>query len=251
MLRLMYSAVILVIATMFISFKTLPSETVANEQLFSLSAIDFSLHPEESKYIAISASEDKEVSALQLTITWNEEEITILDIIPNYLPLGEDCIHIDEGFISIAWHDDTPITLEEGQSLFQIFAESISNTNISEVITINSSISEAVLYDENEVPHQLQLSFQEEERFEIVLHQNKPNPFIGSTLVEFEVPEEMEITFYLLNARGEVQFKKNETFPQGSNTFVIEDNMINQSGVSYLRMEAAEFSETKTIFKLQ
>jgi len=79
----------------------------------------------------------------------------------------------------------------------------------------------------------------------IILGQNSPNPFTGTTTITFYLPEEEKVTLEIFNSSIEtVQKIENKTYPAGKNSYVFNANGL-KPGVYFYRLKVADFVDVK------
>lgn len=79
----------------------------------------------------------------------------------------------------------------------------------------------------------------------IILGQNSPNPFSGSTTISFYLPENEEITFEIFNSNIETIKKIEEIeYPAGKNEIVFNAESL-PAGIYFYRIKAGKFVDVK------
>jgi hypothetical protein len=82
-----------------------------------------------------------------------------------------------------------------------------------------------------------------------VLHQNEPNPFKGSTIVGYELPEAASATLTVYDVTGKVVFSMTDKGAKGYNTFEVKN--LNASGVLYYQLDSDDFTATKKMIIIE
>ena len=79
----------------------------------------------------------------------------------------------------------------------------------------------------------------------IVLGQNSPNPFSGSTAIVFYLPQEEKITLEIFNSNIEtIQKVEDKEYPAGKNVYTFNAKGL-APGVYFYRLKAADFVNVK------
>jgi hypothetical protein len=81
------------------------------------------------------------------------------------------------------------------------------------------------------------------EQFE--LFQNVPNPFNATSIIGFNLPQADEVTLKIFDLTGKMVFQSKATFNKGYNTFSLDANELNLSGVLYYQIETDNDSATR------
>lgn len=204
--------------------------------------------------IDISSTSSIDLEALQMTINWDASAMSLVDIIPVGIQMEDYHFssHLsDDGIVTIAWHASESQKVQEGLPLFQLVMEGNESRQLSDILSISSEVTSAIAYDMNHVAHDIELLYGESAKEGIHLYQNKPNPFFTETVVEFSLPEAMDVTFKIFDGSGRMLFQKNDIYEQGSNILKIGDEIRDYKGILFLKMDAAEFSEVKRMIKIE
>ncbi len=141
--------------------------------------------------------------------------------------------------------------LAEGTPIFQLIFEGNYSFNLSDNLKISSAVTNALAYNNLDVEHGVELTFTKGHSEGLMLLQNKPNPFANETVVEFSIPEDMEVTFKVFNGAGSLIFRKTQYFESGLNAFNLGSELGDHTGLLFLKMETAEFSDVKRMIRIE
>ena len=180
--------------------------------------------------------------------------MNLIDFIPVGLQFEDAFINkslINEGKLTIAWSSIESKMVSMGTPIFQLVFEGNYSFSLSENLKITSEITEALAYDNNDIEHNIELQFIEVQSEGMMMFQNKPNPFAFETVVEFTLPEDMEVTFKVFNGAGSLIFKNTQYYEGGLNSFKLSDELGDNSGLLFLKMETAEFSDVKRMIRIE
>ena len=81
------------------------------------------------------------------------------------------------------------------------------------------------------------------------VYQNQPNPFVNKTFIGFHLPESTVATLKVYDETGRVIFTQKGDFAKGYNTFSIDRQLVNTTGVLYYTVETATDSATKKMIQ--
>lgn len=85
----------------------------------------------------------------------------------------------------------------------------------------------------------------------IILGQNSPNPFSGSTTISFYLPEEENVTLEIFNSSIETVEKiENKKFSAGKNSYVFNANGL-KPGIYFYRLKVDDFVDVKKMILIQ
>ena len=85
---------------------------------------------------------------------------------------------------------------------------------------------------------------------EFQVFQNYPNPFTGSTIIGFNLPQKMEVTIAIHNAQGKKVAITQKEFAKGLNQFEFNRTDLG-TGVFYYTISAGEFSKTTRMLHIE
>ena len=225
-----------------------------NDKSFGIITKDQSVQRDDEVYVDFLSNSYTSLEALQMTIEWDKESMNFVDVIPIGLQIEESFINkemIDEGVITIAWSSVESKSLQTGTPIFQLIFEGNKSFNLSDNLEISSKVTRALAYDENDVEHDLELRFVEGEKEGLMMFQNKPNPFVSETEIEFALPEDMEVTFKVFNGAGSLIFERTHWYTEGKNSFKLSEQLGDHKGLLFLKMETAEFSDVKRMIRIE
>ena len=81
------------------------------------------------------------------------------------------------------------------------------------------------------------------------VYQNQPNPFVNKTFIGFHLPEATSATLRIFDETGRMVFTQNGDFAKGYNTFAIDRQLLNTTGVLYYTVETTTDSATKKMIQ--
>ena len=81
------------------------------------------------------------------------------------------------------------------------------------------------------------------------LYQNQPNPFVNKTFIGFHLPEATPARLSIFDETGRMVFTQNGDFAKGYNSFAVEAQLLNTTGVLYYTLETATDSATKKMIQ--
>ncbi len=213
---------------------------------------DRKIRRDDQVYIDLISSSTVDIEAMQMTITWDADAMTFIDLVPIAIDLEDyHSSLINPGQLTIAWHNIDGKKVSEGVPFFQLVMEGNSTARLSNILEINSDITPAISYNTSDESMDIDLRFENAETIGVLFGQNKPNPFLSETTVEFNLPEAMEVTFKVFNGSGKLIYKTINDYSEGSNTLKLGDQLREYRGILFLKMEAAEFSEVKRMIRIE
>jgi hypothetical protein len=86
---------------------------------------------------------------------------------------------------------------------------------------------------------------------EYALYQNEPNPFIGQTIIGFELPKSMSASMTIYDVTGKVVKTIEGDYAAGYNTVSLNSTDLRSGGVYYYHLTAGEFTASKKMIVTQ
>jgi hypothetical protein len=190
----------------------LPRNTYPKSELFADQQI---YKPGDILHIPIRLSKSQTISGCQFTI--NASGMEFLDLLPGSIQLGVENFALFGDKATISWFDENNLNVSAGDVLFTVLARTKEGGNPSQSLTINSEITEAELYLENEETYIPQLVIHDPNN-EGTLHLMSvaPNPWKDEATVNFFLPEADQVTFTLFDVSGREVYA-HSTFLNGGN----------------------------------
>ena len=157
---------------------------------------------------------------------------------------------ISEGVITTSWNNSNAVSLDANEVVFSLTLVANTNTQLSEVLSINSRYTKAEGYDNNTNLLDINIEFNTEDGVTVVggefdLYQNQPNPFKSETVIGFNLPEAAPATLTVYDVSGRVLKVYSADFAQGYNEVEISRAELSGAGVLYYQLDTENDSATK------
>jgi hypothetical protein len=124
---------------------------------------------------------------------------------------------------------------------------------LSEMLTINSSLTPAVANEANGTEMNVNLKFSNGKVAggEFALNNATPNPVKFETVIGFNLPKDSKATLTVYTTEGKVLSVKNVDAKAGANQITLTKGDLNATGVMYYRLETADYSATKKMVVIE
>jgi len=197
--------------------------------------------------VDILANESLSSIGLQLGLTYDFSNTTLVDIESDVLTLESDDLYLRPGSIRLVNTSSAAQQLEPNSKMLSLhFHKKRSNEPKS---TFNLKIERDYtneIYSETFEAKQLHIVPAKSKSPQIELLQNKPNPFSDHTIIEFSIPEQQVVTFNLFDINGKSVFDFSETFVSGSNQISISKQGLElNKGIYYYQIK----TQTRSLIK--
>ena len=147
----------------------------------------------------------------------------------------------NEGKIAVSWNETTKINMEEDATLFQLSFTALQNGQLSDLLSINSSLTMQEAYQAN-LRKDVVLDFGKSDlaSMEFTLLDNKPNPFTQETLIDFHLPEATEATLTIFNLAGQIVWTQTQAYESGMHQTLVTKDRLEGSGVYYYQLSTSK-----------
>lgn len=191
-------------------------------------------------------------SGYQHTIQFDPEHLELLAIENEITgPENFGLSMAEQGIINVSWNGDG----KYGERHVLLKFRSKANLQLSDYLTINSASVQAEAYSKKGELWDVDLVFSKSaisiENGTFALHQNVPNPFTESTVIEFDLPadETVKLTISELNGRTVKVLKGH--FLEGRNRIEMKKSDFPSSGIFQYQLETTTDSATKKLILMK
>ena len=148
-------------------------------------------------------------------------------------------------------YSESSMTIDS-EVLFTLVFKSLISGRVTKEINISSGITPAEAYTAygNQTNH-LELKTLDHIDTSIELYQNTPNPFSGTTSIEFFLPQDTDATIVVYSSQGQEVFKINDQFSKGLHSIRIGEKTFNTSGIYYYELKTPKISLYKKMMFLK
>ena len=203
--------------------------------------------------IEVRASQACPLHGLQLAFEWTDG--SIIDIESGVLDISAEDFAYTDGVMRISWFDAEPILVKKDDVLFSIVIMPAQSDAHSGLLTLIDEVlrSEAYVGDDTEVWN---VEIQNNEIIDAaesrnILYQNTPNPFSGSTKIEFELDKEGVASILVSDLSGKVIKEIRKAFHQGWNSIELTaDDFGNSRGILICRLQSEGYAQTIKLLRI-
>ena len=208
--------------------------------------------------IPVYYSQKGDIAGMQFTLDFNSKKLKFVGISDGLIKLNKTNFSnkfINKGLITFSWNANNKFETNNSTVLFYLKFVALSAGRISRNLNINSKITEAEIYIEenNEIKTQ-QLGIEYRNSSEVktlIVNQNVPNPFSETTLISFELPETETVVFSVFDVTGKILYQNSKEFDRGYNEIEIGKKDINTTGIVYYKLEAGQNSVIKKMILIK
>lgn len=187
-----------------------------------------------------NAKDIAKMEGYQFTLGYDKDALEVTNIEGNPENFGM----VENGVITTSWNGNA----QSGDNLFSIVFKAKKSGNLSELLNVNSTYTTAEAYTTAGEYHNVALKFNgARDRF--ALYQNQPNPFMGRTVIGFNLPKAEHAKMTIYDIAGRVLKVVEGNFNKGYNEVTVDE--ILGSGVLNYKLETATETATKSMIILE
>jgi len=165
------------------------------------------------------ATEDIEAYGYQLALEYDANALVTKDVRSNHMLI------VDDMLLQVTFAlSETPSSQDGG------------------IVRLSNQVMSNEIYDEDYQIHTIR-SISDDVSQEVVLHQNRPNPFEDETLIDFEIPNSDQVTFELFDINGKRVFSRANSYTAGKHQIKVSSQEIGlNKGIYYYQIHTQQRS---------
>jgi uncharacterized repeat protein (TIGR01451 family) len=153
---------------------------------------------------------------------------------------------LDHGVITMSWNGEPVSNTDQENMSFIIQFRVTGEGKPKEMLKMTNAVTPAEAYSSNGEILDVKLDFDEDRSFtDFALYQNKPNPWDGQTLIEFDLPDDGTATLTIYDVAGKVVKTIESLYKAGHNSVMLTARDIPTPGVLYYRLDSGPYTAVK------
>ena len=163
------------------------------------------------------------------------------------IPIDDSHVGVlDNGIITMSWNGE-PISTSESKEISFIMKFRVTEEGaLKEMLRMTDAVTAAEAYTTQGDILDVKLDFDEDRAFtDFALYQNKPNPWDGQTLIEFDLPFDGLAQLTVYDVAGKVVKRIEAMYSAGHNSIMLTAHDIPTPGVLYYRLDSGPYSAVK------
>jgi len=211
----------------------------------------------EEVRMEVRSDDFKSIAGLQFTLGFDAASLEYVTVEGGKLDLTSGNIGVqlaDRGEITASWNTATDVSAKSNEVLMTVIFRAKTNGDLSSIkMSADQISSEAYTTELNITGLDIEVRDGADivTNTELVLQQNRPNPFTNTTNVSFTLAQEGIATLSIYDINGRLVNRINNTYPAGSNSINVDAADLNVSGgIFYYTLEANGQIATKKMILL-
>ena len=165
-------------------------------------------------------------------------DLEVLDLKAGIADLNSEDYAVMGNYTTVSWYTVSPISVKPGDILFTIVAKAKATENVRTTLSINSGITNAEAYDENNKVFMPKLEFSDPMEDRLILYSNVPNPWNEKTIIAFYMPKASKINLNVYSTSGQVQYSLERDFEAGQHEIVLNKKDFTQRGLMVYTLQS-------------
>lgn len=194
----------------------------------------------------LSMPHDMYLHGFQLALSYDQEVFGIPRVSSPHFEIVDEMLFRQDNLLRISVSNGRPYKYQENDILLEFeFAHNGVPLNVlPELELAESSLFKNEVYDERLYARNVQL-IRKQVNNEVILYQNKPNPFEIQTIIDFEIPNDDEVTFELFDINGSRVYTRKQWYSGGRHQINLnrQDLGLNK-GIYYYQIHTQQRSLT-------
>jgi hypothetical protein len=228
-----------------------------HQRQFELYTENYLVEEDEIVEIEIKAGSALDMLAIQFTLAFDVMAIELINVdckLPGFNEELHTALHSrdERNLMTFAYHDVYPLSVFPDFELVKLRFRVLKRTHLSEVINLNSQITNAKVYDELGLQYQTVLKFRNLQDDYFNISQNRPNPFKDFTEFDLKLDKNVPVDIVIFNSSGSVLHQERIPARKGMNTYRVSERMLNGvSGVFFVRFQVGDENIVRKILRLE
>ena len=189
------------------------------------------------------ANEYIEAYGYQLALEYDAQALVTKDVRSNHMLIVDDMLSDKGGNLSISLAGSSLIEYQKDDVVLEVtFALSESPSSQEGIVRLSNKVMSNEIYNEDYEVHTIR-TVAEDVAQEVILHQNRPNPFEDETLIDFEIPNRDQVTFELFDINGMRVYSRSNNYPAGKHQIKVSSQEIGlNKGIYYYQIHTQQRS---------
>jgi hypothetical protein len=200
--------------------------------------------------VAVRSTDFAGIEGYQFTMS--TEGLEFRGVESGIVTMSDENMGVFGSTLTASWNKAGGVTATSSDVLFTLHFQATAAGQLSNMINLNSKVTEAEAYNTSSDIKDLKLTFRGTEvAAEFALYQNEPNPFKGNTVIGYDLPAASNVVLTVFDITGKVVFTTEQLSVKGYNTITVSSKEVSSTGVMYYRLDANEYTATKKMIVIE
>jgi len=204
---------------------------------------------EAGEKFEVEITSDNFIDLLGFQVAFSFDGLQLNNINGNGINLNAGNYSFDDNDnLRFSWNNSNETSFDESDVLMTLTFTALENGEISNTLKINEENLTAEVVDVNLGTKAIALQTRSTNLSGVgnKLYQNVPNPFVGSTDINFDLEQDNSVTLSIFSVSGKLLKKYTTEGKKGKNKFTLNINDLDaKSGILLYRLETKDFVDSK------
>jgi Secretion system C-terminal sorting domain/Dockerin type I domain len=185
---------------------------------------------QKDELVTVTFNAENAIEGYQMTLNFDKNNLELLNIDGD----NDNFAVLENGIMTASVINNAKTNV-----MFSLTFKAKKAGIVSENIRISSDVTTAEVIENQSLIKSIALSFDQKVKTsdDLILFQNRPNPFQNETVVSFQLPTNGAATLSIMDINGRMIKQYSSEYQKGYNELKINKNDLNTSGVVYLLLE--------------
>ncbi len=202
--------------------------------------------------IPVTVANMNDIIGFQNTLNYDASALKFVGIESNTIDIEESNVALyNEGSIAISWNALEAISLNDGETLFELTFDVVDNTTTNSQFFLSNNVTKTEAYTNDLEVLDIELNVRGIENADFVLYQNVPNPFSTQTDIQFQLPGDSKVVLRVYDVSGRELLTQTNNYTKGNHTITVTKEQLKSSSVMYYKLETEYGTASKKMIQIR
>ncbi len=177
------------------------------------------------------------IHGMQLSMTL--DQLDLIDIESGVLNRNNIHTHIEGQYIKLTAAESVVIQHRTDRPWYTLIFKAKKSGHLMQSVELKSNVQlVSEVYDAGLQASPIQFKWHSLGSDKLVLEQNRPNPFVEFTMVNYYLPQAAKVTLKIMDVNGRLLYHQQVQAGKGQNNWKIDQSIFRSNGIYYYKVES-------------